>query len=184
MLALGRTSIILLACLATMAAAAALAPSAGAYEIAGRRWPAGKITWYGGLGSQNDEAARAAKAWNRLGLGVSFVRTASKRRADVHVGYGKRGCGGAALVGYTGRIVQSSVRVGRGCSDRLTPLIVAHELGHVLGLGHEQRACALMNPSADAGTGTPSHCRTRPISFWTSKPLRADDIAGARALYG
>lgn len=170
-----------LACLATVAVAAALAPSAGAYELAGRRWPAAKITWHGGLGSQNDEAARAAKAWNRVGLGVTFVRTASKRRADVRVGYGNRGCGGAALVGYT---FQSKVRVGRGCSDRLTLLTVAHELGHVLGLGHEQRACALMNPSADAGTGTPSHCRTRPISFWTSKPLRADDIAGARALYG
>lgn len=175
--------IVLLACLATLAAVAALAPSAGAYELAGRPWPGGKITWYGGLGPQNDEAARAAKAWNRLGLGVNFVRTSSKRKADVRVGYGNSGCGGVALVGYTGRTVQSTVRVGRDCSDGLTLLTVAHELGHVLGLGHETSTCALMNPSADARSGTPSRCRTRPLSFWVGKPLRGDDIAGARVLY-
>lgn len=179
-----RAPVALLACLLTIAAAAALAPTAGAYQLAGRRWPAGKITWYSGLGGQTGDASRAAGAWNRLGLGVTFVRTASKSKADVRVGYRQRGCGGLALVGYTGRTVQSIVRVGRGCSDGLTLLTVAHELGHVLGLGHENSACALMNPSADAGSGTPSRCRTRPLSFWVGKPLRADDIAGARALYG
>jgi Metallo-peptidase family M12B Reprolysin-like len=156
-----RAPVALLACLLTIAAAAALAPTAGAYQLAGRRWPAGKITWYSGLGGQAGDASRAAGAWNRLGLGVTFVRTASKSKADVRVGYGQR-----------------------GCSDGLTLLTVAHELGHVLGLGHENSACALMNPSADAGSGTPSRCRTRPLSFWVGKPLRADDIAGARALYG
>lgn len=174
----------LLACLLTIAAAAALAPTAGAYELAGRRWPAGTITWYSGLGGQTGDASRAAKAWNRLGLGVTFVRTSSKRKANVRVGYGSSGCGGVAVVGFNGRTVQSTVRVGRSCSDGLTLLTVAHELGHVLGLGHESSTCALMNPAADAGSGTPSRCRTRPLSFWTSKPLRADDIAGARALYG
>jgi len=53
----------------------------------------------------------------------------------------------------------------------------------VLGLGHERRTCALMNPSADLASGTPSRCERRPLSFWVSRPLRADDIAGARSLY-
>jgi hypothetical protein len=49
--------------------------------------------------------------------------------------------------------------------------IAAHEFGHALGLGHSASTDATMYPST-------SSCNTR------NRSLDADDIAGARALYG
>ena len=56
------------------------------------------------------------------------------------------------------------------------------ELGHILGLGHEKRKCAIMNPAFD-NSGTPNHCNAHPLSFWLAHPLRGDDIRGAKSLY-
>jgi hypothetical protein len=74
------------------------------------------------------------------------------------------------------------VRLGAGCSSGLITLTAVHELGHVLGLDHEGRACARMNSSFD-WTGTPGHCTSHTLSYWLAHPLTSDDIRGARALY-
>jgi hypothetical protein len=57
-----------------------------------------------------------------------------------------------------------------------------HEFGHVLGLDHENRRCARMNPEFD-NTGTPSSCEEHPLSYWLAHPLTRDDVRGLRAIY-
>ncbi|MGI8593992.1 MAG: M12 family metallopeptidase [Solirubrobacteraceae bacterium] len=161
-----------------------LAAPASAYEVVGRPWPGPRITYFIDARDQAEQVQAGAQEWNALDLGVRFSRTTSRSKAQVRIRYGSRGCGGAALVGYPGRRYQSEVRLGRGCKDSLTFLTIVHELGHVLGLGHERSRCALMNTSADYATGTPNRCAPRPLSFWLAKPLRKDDVAGARKLYG
>jgi len=172
----------LILALVAAALSAAAAPSS-AYTISGDRWPEGDIVYYTNVGGQNDEVARAANAWNKEKLGVRFVRTKSKAKARLLVRYGSRGCGGLGTVGYYGTRFVGDVQLGRACRDAITRLTAAHELGHVLGLGHEERKCALMNPVGDISTGTPNHCSVRPIDFWLANPIQPDDRRGARALY-
>ena len=68
------------------------------------------------------------------------------------------------------------------CNSYMAARAIAHELGHVLGLGHETRGCSLMNP-----TGTlqgPSLCPKARLWQWRCRLLTGDDVAGAVALYG
>ena len=56
-------------------------------------------------------------------------------------------------------------------------LVVAHELGHVLGLDHEDRVCATMNSHlVESHT---EHCPAAPEGMWVCRLLRADDVRGA-----
>jgi len=61
-------------------------------------------------------------------------------------------------------------------------LVIAHELGHVLGLGHENSVCATMNAYIDVNH--PANCAAPPPGTWVCRLLRADDVRGAVKLYG
>jgi hypothetical protein len=68
------------------------------------------------------------------------------------------------------------VRIAAGTMER----IAVHELGHILGLGHEHRACAVMQPILNEGCGIGRR-------YWMGlchDPLEPDDIRGAVSLYG
>jgi hypothetical protein len=174
--------IAIITALAAAALCAAAAP-ASAYVIKGERWPEGSIVYYTNVGGQNDEVVRATTSWNKEKLGVTFVRTKSKSKAQLIIRYGPRGCGGLGTVGYYGEGFVGDVQLWRGCRDAITRLTATHELGHVLGLGHEERKCALMNPVGDINTGTPNACSVRPVSYWLANPIQPDDRRGARKLY-
>jgi hypothetical protein len=173
-----RRAAILLVCAAIVAGA--LAGASDAYTIHGDPWPAPAITYHTNPARYVDSVDRAARIWNRANVGIKFRRTTADA-AQVIVRKGGDPCTGFAIVG---RASNSYMRLGPGCDTDHIVLVAVHEFGHVLGLGHELQKCARMNPTIDHDTATPSHCRTHPQSYWLEHPLKADDVAGARVLYG
>ncbi len=163
------------------AAFAATATDASAYEIAGRTWPEGEIRYHVLDADLKKPVKRAAKVWNARKLAVTFVST-SEESARVLIRSGQSNCGGAAFVGYPGRRGVSLMEIHDGCGTGITTLTAVHEFGHVLGLGHETRRCARMNPTFGRG-GTPGRCDRRSLEYWLAHPLTKDDVRGARELY-
>ena len=90
-----------------------------------------------------------------------------------------------ATVGYGANATMWLPRIDESsgiCNSYSSVHAVAHELGHVLGLGHEERGCALMN-----GIGTwrgAEHCRQEAVWTWRCGLLEPDDINGVVRLYG
>ena len=60
--------------------------------------------------------------------------------------------------------------------------LAAHELGHVLGLGHEARGCVVMAPVVAAGLA--SRCGLGACKVLWRCLVQRDDGGGAIALYG
>ena len=170
------------ATLAALLLALTLAPSAAAYRLEGGRWPTTTITYYNEVPAYQWAVDTAAYAWNSSGAHVRFLKT-SRRDADVLVGVRWfKIAGEARLQRLNGRIVGAQVGIQNG-QDRYTmALVLAHELGHVLGLDHEDGVCATMN-SRLAGNH-PEHCPAPPPGMWVCRLLRADDVRGAVSLYG
>jgi predicted Zn-dependent protease len=173
-----------IAVLALGSALAGLAPAAAnAYVIGGKRWPTETIRYYAATADYAGDVTRAARIWNRANVGVRFARTSKRSRADVVIGHGGPACAGVTTMGYrSSRSGATVVRLGAGCTTRLVELSAVHELGHVLGLDHERRKCARMNPIFTTA-GTPNRCRPHSLGYWLTRPLEPDDVRGARALY-
>src|SRR5690242_227494 len=128
---------------------------AGAYKFFPDRYrpiPSGKVRYYD-ASSYPWAVTRAAAIWNRSGVRVHFspssrrranliIRTSGPRpRADAIL---KNGCSGIAF----GRRPQALIRMASGCFDGLVLATgITHEMGHILGLLHETRSCAVMNPT-------------------------------------
>jgi len=170
------------AVIAALAMVLIASPSgASAYELSGRPWPSGDIAYHVEDSALKKAVKRAAKIWNARKLGVRFVDV-SADDAKVFVRLGQDNCGGAARVGYPDRNGYSRVEINDDCGNGIATLTAVHELGHVLGLGHEKSGCARMNPTFGSG-GTPGHCTRHPLDYWLAHPLVKDDVRGARALY-
>ena len=170
----------LAATVAASAAALATAAPAPAFVVGGNPWPYDVVTYTSATPAYSASIDRAAHLVNRQNLGVRLRR--NDRYPDVTFVYNGRSCDGAAYVGYSRRRRDSTVYLGRGCSRDLITLTAVHELGHVLGLDHETRRCARMNPSFGR-TGTPGQCPIRSLSYWLGHPFTSDDLRGLRALY-
>jgi hypothetical protein len=167
-----------------------LAPGADAYHVSGRHWPGGHIT-VRNTSPYPYAVAEAMRLWNASGIRVRFVASRSRYADLVIRSPGRKatsafgGCAGIASLGYLGGR-QAGMGLAAGCGDDvLTAKTVAHELGHVLGLGHEDRRCALMNPVL--ANGAPRRCFAPDAlqgGVWRCRTLETDDLAGARRLYG
>ena len=184
---MGRRRLIL--ALAAFASLAAVAPGS-AYEVGGKPWPRGEIGYYNAAADQHWAVAQAIDAWNTSGAGVRFVPTSAGRAQLVikHFPGSSGACVPHALatVGYRPG-ARAEIRVSpwgahSACSSFATARAVAHELGHVLGLGHEVGGCAAMNPSGNY-RGALSCPKTKPWE-WRCRLLERDDIRGAVRLYG
>ena len=188
--------------IAGLTAALALvgAVPASAYQFEGKKWPSHVITYYNGAKASSAAVAAAVYAWNTSGASVRFV-PAPKSQADLVIanssspGLSDGGLLGLASAGYYPHSFSAHNPLGTGVIHGahmwLVPpsgdhglhafqraQVAAHEFGHVLGLGHESRGCAMMNPALNSRCPPPhpwqANCRT----------LQRDDVSGAIALYG
>jgi hypothetical protein len=172
----------LAATLAVTLVAIAIPSSAGAFRLEGGRWPTSTITYYNEIPAYAWAVDSAAYAWNTSGARVRFLKS-SRRDAKVLVGIRWfKTAGDANVQRSKGRFVSAKVGIQNG-QDRYTmALVVAHELGHVLGLDHEDRVCATMNTYLV--DNHPKYCDAAPDGQGICRLLRADDVRGAVRLYG
>ena len=105
---------------------------------------------------------------------LRLVAAPSRARSDVVVRYGSTSEQGSATVGYTG--IRSTVMLARGLGSAAASALAAHELGHVLGLGHETRACSVMTPVIEIGTA--SECRIATCRVLRRCLVQTDDAVG------
>lgn len=166
------------AMLAAVVATAVVPAVAHGYVLEGTSWPTHTISYYDA--GPNHAAVRAAvHAWNTSGANVRFVPTSRARARVIILPFSPRGCLGLEGVATVGYDPQGDLVHLRRCSDSWEAAIVAaHELGHVLGLGHETHVCATMNPSTDELCGSP------PAYYGQCRILQADDVRGAVRRFG
>ena len=176
----------LLPALIAVLALLASAEPALAFKIGGSRWsghPA-RITYFEATPKGYHESiAMGAKAWNTSGIPVRFVRVKSRGRARIVITQDARIAGaGFASIGFQSHNYIKLTGCQHGCDRFYLAALVAHEMGHVLGLDHEQRKCSVMNGAELYGTCKPK--RPKAPWLWRCRILQRDDLAGARRLYG
>lgn len=166
----------------------ALPAGASAYVAKGPAWPGGTIRYHETLPpSYSWSIAAAVRAWNTSGAKVRLVRARRAGDAQLVMRFGPTGgAAGAATVGYQRGAYLHLRRPSRGRSVVVTDSrlalarLIAHELGHVVGLEHTgARGCQLMD----------QYLRSRCIGGRYSWQYRcrflfSDDLAGAIRLYG
>lgn len=159
---------------ALVAVAAVAAPAQG-YRLAGHRWPTRTIRYHNAT-AYKDAVRAGVQAWNASGARVRFRET-TRGKAGLQIRYSGSGCGGSGSVGRRVNY-HPTVFLGRGCESSSMPLIATHELGHILGLSHEDRRCATMSSAVGL------RCPRVPLYMWRCRLLEADDVRGAIRIYG
>lgn len=156
-----------------------LVPVAAGFVVAGDRWPGPTVSVWNTTGYRIP-VADAMKAWNAAGANVRLVPATAQETADVVITFGKAEGQGVSTVGYSGST--GSTRLPRGLGRIAASALAAHELGHVLGLGHEPRGCTVMAPVVKVGSG--SRCGIGACKVTWRCLVRPDDARGLRAMYG
>ncbi len=149
---------------------------------AATRWRSHTITYFNTAKQFSGAVKKGAAAWNRSGVKARW-KPVSKGAADVIVKVtpGLPASGFATSFNGNRGLIELNPNIkGKSADVRAQQnAIVAHEMGHIMGLDHENHGCATMNASLWSG------CK-RPKQAWLyrCRTLQADDVRGGIALFG
>lgn len=176
--------------LAVVAGAAVIAVSAasGATQPATIAWPGSTLLYRDATHGKkyHSAVATAVAAWNKLDLGVELEPTHGAAAATITAGRGRclPGRAGKAPRGF--RNAGSHLVVSRSCPALIRPLLLAHELGRVLGLPVDDKHCSLMNSHAITDGLTyvvPAKCSRKHPPSWIRRLIDPRTVALARLIY-
>ena len=127
--------------------------------------------------------AQAVQAWNTSGARITFEYVpATKAQITVTIAAPDACDSGPRILACTGlgplhgehRTIWIVHPLGRYDEAR----VLVHELGHVLGLGHDPRGCVAMTPTLW------QNCRSAPRGEWRCRLLAHADVDRAISIYG
>jgi hypothetical protein len=176
------------ALLVVLGGAFAALPSTGsAYHFHANKWPNGVVPYYNAAPDQAWAVASAVRAWNQSGAHVRFVAVPrAKAGLVIEEQANKVYCleGHASLGHVPGAhvVIFPAHGITIACNRYWAARVMTHELGHVLGLLHEDRSCASMNATGSMRGGL--ECGPTPVWDWRCRLLEPDDVAGVAAVYG
>jgi hypothetical protein len=171
--------------LAAIAVLGVFAPAARAYKL-NDVVPQPRVYYFVQLKDWRKPMARAARAVNRAHVGVKLVKADIAQNASIQIGRLDKRCGLAGVDATTENLEggYAVIYLPRGCHGAQASIIAGHELGHALGLAHEDRRCALMNSSGTGPRSIPTKCYFSGRRYeWARHPFRSDDLQGLRKLY-
>ena len=170
-----------------------MATPAGAFVLNGNEpWPGDPavIEFSSVVKGSGDKWAvkTAVQAWNDSGLDLKFKRV-PKSKAALVIHYFKGSCNqGFSSISFPPFGGETNIGACNKSQRYQQVQLVAHELGHVIGLGHENGTCAVMNErnvfKGSSETAHPFKCSSPPRGSWRCRILQKDDLKGALRLYG
>ncbi|MEA2475009.1 MAG: serine protease [Thermoleophilaceae bacterium] len=153
-------------------------------------WPSHTIRYFDATGKQyRANVAQAAQAWNKSGVKVHW--SAVKHRGSGVVPLTVTSnipSAGLATYYFSGGRWQGKIEVQPGiqkgqltkaAGNGVATQVFVHEMGHIMGLDHETKVCAIMQPIVGGGCPQPK------IAWqYRCRLLESDDLRGGIAIFG